>query len=78
MTKGNTSPKIAANLDTLDEQFGTAVNSVGEALDDSDLDVFVLASSLEWPEDLVEKLTQFMENGGNIIISCDIDSSVNM
>ena len=78
MTEGKTAPKVAANLDFLDKQFGIAFNSVGEALDDSDLDVFILASSPEWPEDLVEKLRQFMENGGSLIVSSDIDSSVNV
>ena len=78
MTEGKTAPKVAANLDFLDKQFGIAFNSVGEALDDSDLDVFILASSPEWPEDLVERLRQFMENGGSLIVSSDIDSSVNV
>ena len=78
MTEGKTAPKVAANLDFLDKQFGIAVDIVSEALDESDLDVFILASSPEWPEDLVEKLTQFMENGGSLIVSSDIDSSVNM
>ena len=78
MTNGKTAPKVAANLDFLDKQFGIAVNSIGEALNDSDLDVFILASSPEWPEDLIEKLRQFMENGGSLVISSDIDSTVNM
>ena len=37
-----------------------------------------LHESYSSAEDLVEKLTQFMENGGSLIVSSDVDSTVNM
>ena len=78
MTEGKTAPKVAANLDFLDKQFGIAFNSVGEALDDSDLDVFILTRYSRWPEDLAERLRTFMENGGNIVLATGNDQDLSL
>ena len=78
MTSGKETPKVAANLDNLDAQFGKTYDSIEEALEDSDLDVFILTRYSKWPEDLAERLRTFMENGGNIVLATGNDQDLSL
>ena len=78
MTSGKETPKVAANLDNLDAQFGKTYDSIEEALEDSDLDVFILTRYSKWPEDLAERLRTFLENGGNLVIATGNDQDLSL
>ena len=78
MTSGKTAPKVAANLDNLDAQFGKTYDTIEEALEDSDLDVFILTRYSRWPEDLADRLRTFMENGGNIVLATGNDQDLSL
>ena len=78
MTSGKATPKVAANLDNLDAQFGMTYDSIEEALEDSDLDVFILTRYSKWPEDLAERLKTFMENGGNFVLATGNDQDLSL
>ena len=53
----------------MDENIATYVSNINEGLDDSNLDVFIVTKYTDWSQDLVEKLKQFMENGGSVIFA---------
>ena len=78
MTSSKAAPKVAANLDNLDSQFGITYDTIEEALEDSDLDVFILTRYSKWPEDLAEKLKTFMENGGNLVVATGNDNELSL
>ena len=69
MTKEKATYKVATNVNSLDEKIATYENNIAEALDDANLDVFIVTKYTDWSEDLVQKLKQFMENGGNVIFA---------
>ena len=78
MTSGKETPKVAANLDNLDAQFGKTYDTIEEALEDSDLDVFILTRYSRWPEDLADRLRTFIENGGNIVLATGNDQDLSL
>ena len=69
MTKDKSTYKVGTNLDSLDEKIATYVNDITGALEDPSLDVFIVTKYTDWSQDLVEKLKQFMENGGSVIFA---------
>ena len=69
MTKDKSAPKVATNLETLKEELGTYVEDIAKALNDPDLDVFIVTKHKDWSQELINKLKHFLENGGHVIIA---------
>ena len=73
MIKDNTTPKAATNIKTFDFNLATnlatnvATNDLIEDLDYQKFNMFFAGHYDSWSEESVQKLKEFISNGGNVI-----------
>ena len=69
MIKDNTTPKAATNIKTFDFNLATYIDDLIEDLDSQNFNMFFAGDFDNWSEESVQKLKDFMNNGGNVIFA---------
>ena len=67
MIKGNTTPKAATNIKTFDFNLATYIDDLIEDLDSQNFNMFFAGDFDNWSEESVQKLKDYISNGGNVI-----------
>ena len=69
MIKDNTTPKAATNINTFDLNLATFIDDLIEDLDYQKFNMFFAGHYDNWSEESIQKLKDFISNGGNVIFA---------
>ena len=69
MIKDDATPKAATNIKTFDSSLATYIDDLIEDLDYQKFNMFFAGQFDNWSEESVQKLKEFISNGGNVIFA---------
>ena len=67
MIKDDTTLRAATNINTFDSNLATYIDDVSGDLDFQNFNMFFAGHFASWSEESIQKLKDFISNGGNVI-----------